>query len=118
MAEEGFWRSRRRRHPGLGYPKRSSNAGQANRTVPIGFAMGGDRSAKGVGRETGAPGREHHRSSPMEFGFGAQWVETASKRIEPAEAGVARARDSYQGTAQLSAIQAVAPSSEWSWERE
>jgi ABC-type uncharacterized transport system substrate-binding protein len=82
---------------------------QANRTVPIVFAMVGDPVGMGVVASLARPGGNTTGFTPMEFGFGAKWVELL-KEIAPRVTRVAVLRDLTIGPAQLSAIQAVAPS--------
>src|SRR6266567_7941031 len=55
------------------------------------------------------PGGNVTGFTPMEFGFGAKWLELI-KEIAPRVTRVAVLRDLTIGPAQLSAIQAVAPS--------
>ena len=81
----------------------------ANRTVPIVFAMVGDPVGMGVVASLARPGGNTTGFTPMEFGFGAKWVELL-KEIAPRVTRVAVLRDLTIGPAQLSAIQAVAPS--------
>src|SRR5262245_52652406 len=82
---------------------------QATRTVPIVFAMVGDPVGMGVVASLARPGGNTTGFTPMEFGFGAKWVELL-KDIAPRVTRVAVLRDLTIGPAQLSAIQAVAPS--------
>ena len=82
---------------------------QATRTVPIVFAMVGDPVGMGVVASLARPGGNTTGFTPMEFGFGAKWVELL-KEIAPRVTRVAVLRDLTIGPAQLSAIQAVAPS--------
>jgi putative ABC transport system substrate-binding protein len=81
----------------------------ANRTVPIVFAMVGDPVGTGLVASLARPGGSTTGFTPMEFGFGAKWVELL-KEIAPRVTRVAVLRDLTIGPAQLSAIQAVAPS--------
>jgi putative tryptophan/tyrosine transport system substrate-binding protein len=81
----------------------------ANRTVPIVFAMVGDPVGTGLAASLARPGGSTTGFTPMEFGFGAKWVELL-KEIAPRVTRVAVLRDLTIGPAQLSAIQAVAPS--------
>jgi putative ABC transport system substrate-binding protein len=81
----------------------------ANRTVPIVFAMVGDPVGTGLVASLARPGGSTTGFTPIEFGFGAKWVELL-KEIAPRVARVAVLRDLTIGPAQLSAIQAVAPS--------
>ena len=82
---------------------------QANRTVPIVFAMVGDPVGMGVVASLARPGGNTTGFTPMEFGFGAKWLGLL-KEIAPRVTRVAVLRDLTIGPAQLSAIQAVAPS--------
>src|SRR6266487_2400087 len=82
---------------------------QATRTVPIVFAQVGDPVGMGVVASLARPGGNTTGFTPMEFGFGAKWVELL-KEIAPRVTRVAVLRDLTIGPAQLSAIQAVAPS--------
>jgi len=82
----------------------------ANRTVPVVFAMVGDPVGMGVVASLARPGGNTTGFTPMEFGFAAKWVELL-KEIAPRVTRVAVLRDLTIGPAQLSAIQAVAPSS-------
>src|SRR5262249_45311146 len=82
---------------------------QAARTVRIVFAMVGDPVGMGVVASLARPGGNTTGFTPMEFGFGAKWVELL-KEIAPRVTRVAVLRDLTLGPAQLSAIQAVAPS--------
>jgi ABC-type uncharacterized transport system substrate-binding protein len=81
----------------------------ANRTMPIVFAMVGDPVGMGLVANLARPGGNATGFTPMEFGFGAKWVELL-KEIAPGVTRVAVLRDLTIGPAQLSAIQAVAPS--------
>src|SRR5215471_6499399 len=81
----------------------------ANRTVPVVFAMVGDPVGIGVVASLARPGGNTTGFTPMEFGFAAKWVELL-KEIAPRVTRVAVLRDLTIGPAQLSAIQAVAPS--------
>jgi ABC-type uncharacterized transport system substrate-binding protein len=81
----------------------------ANRSVPIVFAMVGDPVGTGLVASLARPGGSTTGFTPMEFGFGAKWVELL-KEIAPRVTRVAVLRDLTIGPAQLSAIQAVAPS--------
>ena len=81
----------------------------ANRTVPIVFTMVGDPVGTGLVASLARPGGSTTGFTPMEFGFGAKWVELL-KEIAPRVTRVAVLRDLTIGPAQLSAIQAVAPS--------
>jgi putative tryptophan/tyrosine transport system substrate-binding protein len=81
----------------------------ANRTMPIVFAIVGDPVGMGLVANLARPGGNATGFTPMEFGFGAKWVELL-KEIAPGVTRVAVLRDLTIGPAQLSAIQAVAPS--------
>jgi putative tryptophan/tyrosine transport system substrate-binding protein len=81
----------------------------ANRTVPVVFAMVGDPVGMGVAASLARPGGNTTGFTPNEFGFAAKWVELL-KEIAPRVTRVAVLRDLVIGPAQLSAIQAVAPS--------
>jgi putative ABC transport system substrate-binding protein len=82
---------------------------QATRTVPIVFASVGDPVGMGLVASLARPGGNVTGFTPMEFGFGAKWLELL-KEIAPRVTRVAVLRDLTIGPAQLSAIQAVAPS--------
>jgi putative tryptophan/tyrosine transport system substrate-binding protein len=82
---------------------------QATRAVPIVFANVGDPVAAGIVDSLARPGGNATGFSYFEFGFGAKWLELL-KEIAPRATRVAVLRDLTVGTAQLSAIQAVAPS--------
>jgi putative ABC transport system substrate-binding protein len=82
---------------------------QATRTVPIVFAMVGDPVGMGLVASLARPGGNTTGFTPFEFGFGAKWLELL-KEIAPRVTRVAVLRDLTIGPAQLSAIQAVAPS--------
>jgi putative tryptophan/tyrosine transport system substrate-binding protein len=82
---------------------------QATRTVPIVFATVGDPVGMGLVASLARPGGNTTGFTPMEFGFGAKWLELL-KEIAPRVTRVAVLRDLTIGPAQLSAIQAVAPS--------
>ena len=82
---------------------------QGTRTVPIVFANVGDPVAAGIVDSLARPGGNATGFSYFEFGFGAKWLELL-KEIAPRATRVAVLRDLTVGTAQLSAIQAVAPS--------
>jgi putative tryptophan/tyrosine transport system substrate-binding protein len=82
---------------------------QATRTVPIVFASVGDPVGMGLVASLARPGGNITGFTPMEFGFGAKWLELL-KEIAPRVTRVAVLRDLTIGPAQLSAIQAVAPS--------
>jgi ABC-type uncharacterized transport system substrate-binding protein len=82
---------------------------QATRTVPIVFASVGDPVGMGLVASLARPGGNITGFTPMEFGFGAKWLELL-KEIAPRVTRVAVLRDVTIGPAQLSAIQAVAPS--------
>jgi ABC-type uncharacterized transport system substrate-binding protein len=82
---------------------------QATRTVPIVFANVGDPVGMGLVESLARPGGNTTGFTPLEFGFGAKWLELL-KEIAPRLTRVAVLRDLTIGPAQLSAIQAVAPS--------
>jgi putative ABC transport system substrate-binding protein len=82
---------------------------QATRTVPIVFASVGDPVGMGLVASLARPGGNITGFTPMEFGFGAKWLELL-KEIAPRVTRVAVLRDVTIGPAQLSAIQAVAHS--------
>jgi putative tryptophan/tyrosine transport system substrate-binding protein len=82
---------------------------QATRAVPIVFANVGDPVAAGIVDSLARPGGNVTGFTYFEFGFGAKWLELL-KEIAPRARRVAVLRDLTVGTAQLSAIQAVAPS--------
>ena len=82
---------------------------QGTRTVPIVFVNVGDPVAAGIVDSLARPGGNATGFSYFEFGFGAKWLELL-KEIAPRATRVAVLRDLTVGTAQLSAIQAVAPS--------
>jgi putative ABC transport system substrate-binding protein len=82
---------------------------QATRTVPIVFANVGDPVGMGLVASLARPGGNITGFTPFEFGFGAKWLELL-KEIAPRVTRVAVLRDLTIGPAQLSAIQAVAPS--------
>src|SRR6266566_710052 len=82
---------------------------QATRTVPIVFAQVGDPVGMGVVASLARPGGNTTGFTPWEYGFSAKWVELL-KEIAPRVTRVAVLRDLTIGPAQLSAIQAVAPS--------
>jgi putative ABC transport system substrate-binding protein len=82
---------------------------QATRTVPIVFASVGDPVGMGLVASLARPGGNVTGFTPMEFGFSAKWLELL-KEIAPRVTRVAVLRDLTIGPAQLSAIQAVAPS--------
>jgi putative tryptophan/tyrosine transport system substrate-binding protein len=82
---------------------------QATRTVPIVFANVGDPVGMGLVASLARPGGNITGFTPLEFGFGAKWLELL-KEIAPRVTRVAVLRDLTIGPAQLSAIQAVAPS--------
>jgi putative ABC transport system substrate-binding protein len=81
----------------------------ATRTVPIVFANVGDPVGMGLVASLARPGGNTTGFSFFEFGFGAKWLELL-KEIAPGVTRVAVLRDLTIGPAQLSAIQAVAPS--------
>ena len=82
---------------------------QGTRTAPIVFVNVGDPVAAGFVDSLARPGGNATGFSYFEFGFGAKWLELL-KEIAPRATRVAVLRDLTVGTAQLSAIQAVAPS--------
>ena len=82
---------------------------QATRTVPIVFANVGDPVGMGFVESLARPGGNTTGFTPLEFGFGAKWLELL-KEVAPRLTRVAVLRDLTIGPAQLSAIQAVAPS--------
>jgi ABC-type uncharacterized transport system substrate-binding protein len=82
---------------------------QATRTVPIVFANVGDPVSMGFVDSLARPGGNTTGFTPLEFGFGAKWLELL-KEIAPRVTRVAVLWDLTIGPAQLSAIQAVAPS--------
>ena len=82
---------------------------QATRTVPIVFANVGDPVGMGFVESLARPGGNTTGFTPLEFGFGAKWLELL-KEIAPRLTRVAVLRDLTIGPAQLSASQAVAPS--------
>jgi putative tryptophan/tyrosine transport system substrate-binding protein len=82
---------------------------QATRTVPIVFANVGDPVGMGLVASLARPGGNVTGFTPNEFGFGAKWLGLL-KEIAPRVTRVAVVRDLTIGPAQLSAIQAVAPS--------
>src|SRR5262245_35911165 len=82
---------------------------QATRTVPIVFAQVGDPVGMGFVDTLARPGGNTTGFTPLEYGFGAKWLELL-KEIMPGVKRVAVLRDLTIGPAQLSAIQAVAPS--------
>jgi putative tryptophan/tyrosine transport system substrate-binding protein len=82
---------------------------QATRTVPIVFANVGDPVGMGLVESVARPGGNTTGFSAFDLGFGAKWLELL-KEIAPRLTRVAVLRDLTIGPAQLSAIQAVAPS--------
>jgi putative ABC transport system substrate-binding protein len=82
---------------------------QATGTVPIVFANVGDPVGMGLVASLARPGGNITGFTPFEFGFGAKWLEML-KEIAPRVTRVAVLRDLTIGPAQLSPIQAVAPS--------
>jgi putative ABC transport system substrate-binding protein len=82
---------------------------QATHSVPIVFAQVSDPVGMGLVASLARPGGNITGFTPMEFGFGAKWLELL-KEIAPRVTRVAVLRDLTIGPAQLSAIQAVAPS--------
>jgi putative tryptophan/tyrosine transport system substrate-binding protein len=77
--------------------------------VPIVFANVGDPVGMGLVASLARPGGNITGFTPNEFGFGAKWLGLL-KEIAPRVTRVAVLRDLTIGPAQLSAIQAVAPS--------
>jgi putative ABC transport system substrate-binding protein len=82
---------------------------QATRTVPIVFANVGDPVGMGLVESLARPGGNATGFTAFEYGFGAKWLELL-KEIAPHLTRVAVLRDLTIGPAQLSAIQALAPS--------
>jgi len=82
---------------------------QATRTVPIVFANVTDPVGAGYVDSLARPGGNITGFTPLEFGFSAKWLGLL-KEIAPRVTRVAVLRDLTIGPAQLSAIQAVAPS--------
>jgi ABC-type uncharacterized transport system substrate-binding protein len=82
---------------------------QATGSVPIVFATVADPVGMGLVASLARPGGNITGFTPMEFGFSAKWLELL-KEIAPRVTRVAVLRDLTIGPAQLSAIQAVAPS--------
>jgi len=82
---------------------------QLTRTVPIVFANVVDPVGGGFVKGLARPGGNVTGFTPMEFGFGAKWLELI-KEIAPRVTRVAVLRDLTIGLAQLGAIQSVAPS--------
>src|SRR5262249_31809419 len=82
---------------------------QATRTGPIVLVNVGAPVGMGAVASLARPGGNTTGFTPMEFGFAAKWVELL-KEIAPRVTRVAVLRDLTIGPAQLSAIQAVAPS--------
>jgi len=82
---------------------------QATRTVPIVFANVTDPVGAGYVDSLARPGGNITGFTPVEFGFSAKWLGLL-KEIAPRVTRVAVLRDLTIGPAQLSAIQAVAPS--------
>ena len=82
---------------------------RATRTVPIVFANVGDPVGMGWVESLARPGGNTTGFTNWEYGFGAKWLELL-KEIAPRLTRVAVLRDLTIGPAQLSAIQAVAPS--------
>jgi putative ABC transport system substrate-binding protein len=82
---------------------------QATRTVPIVFANVGDPVGMGWVESLARPGGNTTGFTNWEYGFGAKWLELL-KEIAPRLTRVAVLRDLTIGPAQLSAVQAVAPS--------
>ncbi len=82
---------------------------QATNSVPIVFALVSDPVGAGFVESLARPGGNTTGFTPMEYGFAAKWLELL-KEIAPRVTRVAVLRDLTIGPAQLSAIQAVAPS--------
>jgi putative ABC transport system substrate-binding protein len=82
---------------------------QTTHSVPIVFVQVGDPVGMGLVASLARPGGNITGFTPMEFGFGAKWLDLL-KDIAPRVTRVAVLRDLTIGPAQLSAIQAVAPS--------
>jgi len=76
--------------------------------VPIVFAIVSDPVGAGFVDSLARPGGNVTGFTPMEFGFGAKWLELI-KEIAPRVTRVAVLRDLTIGLAQLGAIQSVAP---------
>jgi len=77
--------------------------------VPIVYSNVGDPVGMGLVASLAHPGGNITGFTPNEFGFGAKWLGLL-KEIAPRVTRVAVVRDLTIGPAQLSAIQAVAPS--------
>jgi putative ABC transport system substrate-binding protein len=82
---------------------------RATRTVPIVFAQVGDPVGMGFVESLARPGGNTTGFTNFEHGFGAKWLELL-KEVAPRVTRVGVLRDLTIGPAQLSAIQAVAPS--------
>src|SRR5262249_40467448 len=84
---------------------------QLTRTVPIVFPLAGDPVGAGLIDSLARPGGNATGFMSWEFGASAKWLELL-KQIAPSVTRAAVLRDSTQGsgTAQLAAIQALAPS--------
>jgi len=102
-----FWRSRRTWFASATPSVQALQ--QATRTVPIVFAQVGDPVGVGVVASLARPGGNATGFTPMEYGFGAKWLELL-KEIAPRVTRVAVLRDLTIGPALLSSIQTVAPS--------
>ena len=82
---------------------------RATRTVPIVFAQVGDPVGAGLVESLARPGGNITGFLPFEYGISAKWLELL-KEVAPRVTRVGVLRDLTIGPAQLSAIQAVAPS--------
>ena len=82
---------------------------RATRTVPIVFAQVGDPVGAGLVESLARPGGNITGFLPFEYGISAKWLELL-KEVAPRVTRVGVLRDPTIGPAQLSAIQAVAPS--------
>ncbi len=82
---------------------------KVTRTVPIVFALVTDPVGAGLVESLARPGGNTTGFTPMEYGFGAKWLELL-KEIAPWVTRVAVLRDLTIGLGQWGAIQAVAPS--------
>jgi putative tryptophan/tyrosine transport system substrate-binding protein len=82
---------------------------QIRHTTPIVFVNLIDPVSGGFVESLARPGGNVTGFTPMEFGFGAKWLELI-KEIAPRVTRVAVLRDLTIGLAQLGAIQSVAPS--------
>jgi putative ABC transport system substrate-binding protein len=81
---------------------------QATRTLPIVFANVNDPVGSGIVESLARPGGNATGFMNIEFGQSAKWLELL-KQIAPRVTRVAVLRSLIGGTAQLAAIQAVAP---------